>query len=108
MAWSAKNALPRFVRAIENDADVVVASFPRVADKFLQPRLEDGRQLIAQPVQRGAERSTPLLVPGMSAGIAATIAAPAFDAMHTTPGTIVDDFNKVLRRDVFPGIRRSW
>ena len=96
-----EECLPRIVRAIENDANVVVPSGPRVADKFLQPRLENGRQFIAQPVQRRPERSTPLLVPRMSTGIAAAIAAPAFYAMHTTPGTIIDDLNEVLGGDVF-------
>ena len=85
-----------FLGAIENHANVVVAGGPGVADIFLQSRLEDGSQSVAQPVERGPQRSAPLLVPGMSAGIASTIAAPAFDAVDATPRTVFDDLDEML------------
>src|ERR1700733_9504029 len=73
------------VGAVQNHADVVVARGPGIADIFLQSRLEDSSKFVAQPVQRRAQRSGPLLIPGMPARIASTIAAPAFHSMDATP-----------------------
>src|ERR1019366_3751620 len=91
-----EECFPGLLGAIKNYADVVVASGPWVADIVLQTRLEDGSQFVAQPVERRPQRSAPLLVPRMSAGVASTIAAPAFDAVDATPRTVVDDLHEMF------------
>src|SRR5215471_3345223 len=48
---------------------------------------------VTQTVKRGAQRPTPLLVPAGSAGIAATIAAPALHSMRAAPGCVLNDLD---------------
>src|SRR4249920_1337279 len=96
-----KESLPGFVRTIEDDANVVVASAPGIANIFLEARFENRIQLVTEPVKRGSQRSTPLLVPRMTARIAAAIAAPTLDAMDTTPRAVFHDLDVMPRRMLF-------
>src|SRR5438552_6314374 len=91
-----KECPARFVGTIENDANVVVAARPRIAEILLQPRFEDGSQFIAQPVKRGTKGNSPLLVPRVSTRITSAIAAPTLDAVDTAPGTIFNNLNHVF------------
>src|SRR5438128_1804389 len=75
----------RFFRTVEDQSNVAVARSPRIANIAAQERFENGRETIPQPIQGGAQRFAPLLIPGMPARVAAAIAAPALHAMHTTP-----------------------
>ncbi len=93
-----EECFPRFFGTVENDADVVIAALPWVSQIFLELRFEDGRKPVSQPVKRSPQRSTPLLVPWVTARITPTVAAPAFHTMVTTPRTVFDNFNEVLRR----------
>src|SRR6201987_3679547 len=55
--------------------------------------------MIAKPVQRPSQGSTPFLIPAwVPARITAAIAAPALDPMHATPRAVLEDFDFVSRR----------
>src|SRR5688572_2422297 len=48
---------------------------------------------VSQPIQCLPERKTPFLIPSRApAGVAATIAVPAFDAVRAAPGRALPDF----------------
>jgi hypothetical protein len=96
-----KKGLPGFVGTIEDNANVVVASDPRIANIFLEARFENRSQLVTEPVKRGSQRSTPLLVPRMTARIASAVAAPTLDSMDTTPGAVFHDLDVMPRRMLF-------
>src|SRR5207245_1878244 len=67
-------------RPIEHDVDVAVAGLPRI----LQPRrgagLVEEIDLVAEPIERLAQRRPPALLP-VAAHTAATVPAPALDTM---------------------------
>src|ERR1700722_6836176 len=96
-----KECLAGLLGAIEDDPDIIVASLPGIANKFFQSRFKDGSQFIAKPVECLPQRSAPLLVPGVTAGVASAIATPAFDAMDTTPRAVFNDLHEVLGRMLF-------
>src|SRR5579884_1253211 len=58
-----KERVDRLRRAVEDDVDVRLARRPRVPEDPPALTLEDPGELVAQPVERRAERATPLLVP---------------------------------------------
>ena len=85
--------------AVQNDGDVFVARRPRFGDDSGAMGFVERREFVAQPIESGAERSAPLLIPtGMSARIAAAIGGPAADAVGTAPGGVFDDFDFVSGR----------
>ena len=73
-------------RGLEDAVDVAIAGAPRVAQDIARARLVDGRQLVAQPVDRLAERRAPgLRSPGLLAYPAAAVGPPALDAVRAAP-----------------------
>src|SRR6202022_4641189 len=87
------------IRAIENDVDVVVSRLPRIVQQALTLFLEDADALIAQPVQRIAERPAPLLGPAArSTDVASAVELPAPDAVAAAPRSPLENFHFILRR----------
>src|SRR3954470_18495506 len=84
--------------AIQNDIDVVVARFPRIAHEFTSFALVERCHLVAQPVQCVAQRLSPVLVPARPPGIASAIRHPASHPMRTTPGALLMDLDLMCRR----------
>src|ERR1019366_7713960 len=77
---------------------------PRVAQQFLRANLVHSGEFVAQPVQRFSQRSSPFLLPlPIRPGVAATIALPPCNPVHTTPGCVLQDFN-FLRRGMLSKI----
>src|SRR5206468_11541228 len=73
-------------RGLEEAVDVAVAGAPRVAQDVARAHLVDGRQLVAQRVDRLAERQAPgLRPPGLLARAAAAVGPPALDAVRAAP-----------------------
>src|ERR1051326_3429277 len=80
-----KESAARFFRAVKNDADVIIAARPRISQVQFGLRLKNGSKAVPQPVEGGAQGSTPLLVPRMPAGVASAVAAPALNPVHAAP-----------------------
>jgi len=75
-----------FRRAVQNDRNILVPCQPRIFQKLFPPRFKNRCQLVAQPVERLAQRRAPLLIPAaMTAGVTTAVALPTFDAMRTAP-----------------------
>src|SRR6267154_4993826 len=98
-------------RTIQDDGDVLVARFPRVAQKFFRFALEQRSQFIAKPVERLPQRGAPILVPSrVTATIAAAIGHPAANPVHTAPGTRFMNMHFMLGRvilEIFAIIRKT-
>ena len=95
-----QEARDALVRAVEDDADIVVARRPRVMHERPHRRLIDGRDGVAQPVEGGAQGAAPFLVPiGAAAGIAAAVAPPALDAVLARPRGVLDDLHFMSWRE---------
>ena len=86
--------LPR----LEDDVDVVIARPPRVTEELAPVVLETGRDLVAQPVERVAERGAPLLVPAKRrSGAASAVGTPSRDSVRTAPRRVLVDLHFVRR-----------
>ena len=93
---------PRLWRAVHYDIDVAVSSLPRILNQFTGDGLIGDGRFIAQPIERGAQWSTPFLIPSqVSAARTAAIAFPAAHAMGAAPGRALDDFYFKLGRMIF-------
>ncbi len=86
-----KEGVAGFGRAIEDDADVVVAGGVGIAKDFGGSFTNERRNGIAQIVEGLAEGRAPLLVPAGTAAGAAAVGTPALDAMGAAPGGVFDD-----------------
>src|SRR5205814_10571232 len=75
-----------FRRSIENDENVIVARFPRIAQELPRVRFKCRNNFIAQPIERVAKRGAPVLVPACASAVAAAVFHPAAHAVRTTPG----------------------
>src|SRR5205807_10610064 len=72
---------------IEDHFDELLARPPGIAQERRGFFLEELRETIAQPVERGAQRSAPVLPPARHApGGAPAVAPPALDAVGAAPG----------------------
>src|SRR2546427_13046662 len=79
-----------------------VAGAPRVAQDVARAHLVDGRQLVAQRVDRLAERRAPgLRPPGLLAHAAAAVGPPALDAVRAAPRRPLGDLDFEGRRMPF-------
>src|SRR5277367_5871061 len=82
--------------------NVFVAGAPGLLEIFRRVLFVEGCDLIAQPVERGTERSAPLLVPvAMAARITAAVVAPASDAVDAAPGGSFHTLDVVGGRKMF-------
>src|SRR5580692_232472 len=114
-----------FVRTIDDHADVCVPSRPRIFEQSSSFILIGRGHCIPQPVECGAERPSPFLIPArVPAGIASAIRAPALQPVGTAPRTvfnnldemiggmtleklaIVGEFRKFVRFDVVKSVRQ--
>ena len=94
-----QEALDVVFGAVEHDVDVVVARAPRIAQQRAAAHLEDRDALVAQPVERVAQRRAPLLIPSRAAaGAAAAVALPAPEAVVAAPRGALGDLHFVRRR----------
>src|SRR5580698_8595739 len=83
----------------EEDVDVRVARGPRIFEQQAADRVERDRDLIAQPIERVAQRPARALVPaGMTAAIAAAVLAPARHAVRAAPARILEQLDFPRRR----------
>ena len=87
--------------AIEDDLDVGVAGGPEIFEERLGDGLGKGCGAVAEEIECGAERGAPLLVPAGFAAVAATVGAPALDAVGAGPGGVFDDLGFVLGWEFF-------
>src|ERR1700730_5006253 len=86
-----------FVRTIDNHADVCVPSQPRILEQSSSVILICRGQCIPQPVECGAERPSPFLVPArVPAGIASAIRAPALQSVGTAPGAVFNNLDEMI------------
>ncbi len=94
---------------MEDDVDVFVTRSPGIFQELAGGVFVYLGQVVAQPIESLTQRLAPLLVPArVAAGVATAIAAPAFDAVDTAPGSALEDFHSVDGRmlfQVFPEIR---
>src|SRR5439155_5571277 len=92
---------------IEDHLDELVAREPGVAQKPSRFALVEHGELVAQDVERGAERGAPVLPPsGSAAGRAAAVAAPTLDAVRASPGGSVEDLRLVSGREELQRLRQ--
>src|ERR1700688_1305906 len=78
-------------RRVEHDRNGVVARLPRRLEELAGRLLVERRDLVAQLVQRLAQRRAPGLVPlRRAADAAAAVLAPAVDAVDAAPGGVLD------------------
>src|SRR5215207_9056383 len=83
-----------FRRSIQQDFDVGVARCPRISHILSCDSLKQGIHLVAQPIERGTQRRTPLLRPSrLSTSTTTTIRPPALNAMRTTPRGVLGNFD---------------
>src|SRR5581483_4561586 len=76
----------RLRRAVEDDGDVLVAGAPGIPQAPGGFPFIERVHRIAQPVEGGAQRPAPFLIPaGPPTGVAAAVERPAADAVHTAP-----------------------
>src|SRR5580704_7821077 len=76
---------PRCLRPVQNHPDVIVPCLPWIFQQPTEALLEDRCEPVPQPVQSRTQRHAPLLVPGMTAGIASAVGTPSLHTVHTTP-----------------------
>src|SRR5580704_14983913 len=89
-----KKLVDCFLRSIEDEANVVVASFPGVLEDSPAELLKDRHEAVAQPIHGLANRSAPPLVPAaVHAGVASAVASPALDAVGATPRTVFENLH---------------
>ena len=92
---------------IEDHLDELVAREPGVAQEPSRFALVEHRELVAEDVERGAERGAPVLPPsGSSACRAAAVAAPALDSVRAAPGGPVEDLRLVSGREQLQRLRQ--
>ena len=85
-----EKCLPCFPRAVKDDLNVIIARRPWVLEQLLGFLFVKRGQRVAQPIECGAQRGAPLLIPArMPTGVAAAVAPPAFDPVNTTPRAII-------------------
>ncbi len=71
----------------------MVTRYPGIDEEFAASCFKGSGSLIAQKVERIAQRSTPGLVPSwLATGMTAAVTNPAADAMHATPRTAFAEF----------------
>ena len=80
----------------EYDRDVSVAGGPDVLKQAFGGVFAERGDGIAEPVESGAKRRAPALVPPLASAVAAAVGTPALDTVGTTPRGIVDDFRLPL------------
>src|SRR5690606_15909338 len=84
---------------VEDDVDVIVAGGPGIDEQLGGALLEVRHYLVAQPVQRLAQRRAPPLVPARrAAGMTAAVAAPPLDTMCAAPRRVLLDLDFPARR----------
>src|SRR5512133_754275 len=89
-------------RAIENYVDVCVASSPGIFEELGSFSLVGCCEIVAQGVEGSTQWSAPVLRPSrLHARVTAAIAAPALNAVRTTPRGVIDDFDFVCGRMLF-------
>ncbi len=89
---------------IQQNGDIFVAGGPGIFEKP-GSLLKTRGQLVTQSIESFAQRRSPGLIPAGMSGIAATIGAPAFQAVRAAPGTVFEDFDFMrgrMFREVFP------
>src|SRR5262245_50565830 len=88
--------------AIQHHIDVGVTRLPRVTKEYSRLFFVFRRDRITEPVQCLPEGKPPILIPlGITSGIAAAVAIPAFDSMGTAPRAAFPDFDFEGRRMLF-------
>src|SRR5256885_1737824 len=78
------------MRPVEHNFDIGVTRGPGIAQYSLSHLFKEGIDGVTQPIEGGAQRPAPMLLP-RSAGVAAAIAVPALDAVRTAPGGVLND-----------------
>src|SRR6185295_15313837 len=91
-----------FGRAVEDDADGVLARRPGIAEQLPRGLFVEGRQSVPQAVEGLAQRRAPGLVPSrVRVRLAAAVAPPALDAVRAAPRCRFDDPDLVFGRVLF-------
>src|SRR5262249_44153208 len=90
------------MRALQDDRDIAVARRPWIAEELPAFVLKELRQMITQPIEGLAQGLPPALMPSwFPPRLAATITAPALDAMGAAPRGVFNDFDHLVRRETF-------
>src|SRR6185437_14654110 len=87
--------------AVEDYIDVGITGGVQIAEKVWRKLSGEGRDTVANAIERDAERGAPVLVPALMASIAAAVGAPALDTVGAAPGGVLDDLGFVLGRKQF-------
>src|SRR6266481_8733486 len=96
----AQEAPNSFGRAVQNNFNVVIAGGPGIVQKSRSLLLKQRGGVVPQTVESHAQRTPPLLVPSLTAKIAAAVCLPPANAMHTAPGGVFDDMDFMARREL--------
>src|SRR5262245_54082950 len=93
-----EEALARLV-TVQQDFDVRIARGPRILEQRATDLLDRRVCLLAQPVERVAQRAPPLLVPaGLAAAVAAAVILPARHTVRAAPARILEELALPRRR----------
>src|SRR5262249_40477287 len=98
----AQKAIALLRLSIQNHINVIIAGLPRITQQSAALTLVYWSDRVTKPIQCLAQRRSPILIPPwLAAGVAATVAIPALEAVRTAPSAALPDFGFVHWRMFF-------